>query len=153
VRNARIQCHTGCESPEHRADVIVCTRRPVFRGQPTNLPLPKRSDSPEVQLDQLELPEKLAQNVSHYLDGRPHVNMEASDTLNTSRVDYLTQLWGVQLGRPDIDVSEDFFEAGGSSMQVIEMLTTVSTDLGKEIDYAEFFKEPCIRKLNTLLAD
>lgn len=70
-----------------------------------------------------------------------------------ARLEYLTQLWSVQLGRPGIDLGEDFFEAGGSSMQVIEMLTTVATDLGKEIDFAEFFKEPCIRKLDALLAD
>jgi len=65
--------------------------------------------------------------------------------------EYLTQLWSAQLGRPRIDISDDFFEAGGSSMQVIEMLTTVSTKFEKEIDYTEFFKDPCIRKLGDLL--
>jgi len=36
-------------------------------------------------------------------------------------------------------------------MQVIEMLMTVANKFGKEIDYAEFFKEPCILKLSELL--
>jgi acyl carrier protein len=73
------------------------------------------------------------------------VGMEASNTK------YLTQLWSEQLNVPDVGLQDDFFDAGGSSMQVIEMLMTVSNKFGKEIDFAEFFKEPCIRKLSELL--
>ena len=65
--------------------------------------------------------------------------------------DYLTKVWREHLNLPRIDVLDDFFEAGGSSMQVIEMLTTVSDRFGKDIDYEEFFKEPCIRRLAELL--
>jgi aryl carrier-like protein len=82
-----------------------------------------------------------------------HMDCESARAPGASRLEYLTQLWSIQLSRPAIDVHEDFFEAGGSSMQVIEMLTTVATQLGKDIDYAEFLKEPCIRKLDALLAD
>lgn len=64
---------------------------------------------------------------------------------------YLQQLWSIQLKRPQVDIREDFFEAGGSSMQVIEMLMTVANRFGKEIDYAEFFQEPNICKLSQLL--
>lgn len=65
--------------------------------------------------------------------------------------DYLQKLWSTQLSLPRVNINDDFFEAGGSSMQVIEMLMTVSNKFGKEIDYAEFFKEPSIRKLRELL--
>ena len=44
--------------------------------------------------------------------------------MGTSNREYLVRLWSEQLNRP-LDVRDDFFEAGGSSMQVIEMLTTV----------------------------
>jgi yersiniabactin nonribosomal peptide/polyketide synthase len=81
------------------------------------------------------------------------MDVESDHRSNGSRIEYLRQLWSAQLGHPEIDISADFFEAGGSSMQVIEMLTTVSTELGKDIDFAEFFKEPCIRKLDALLAE
>ena len=64
---------------------------------------------------------------------------------------YLAQLWSEHLNRPQIGVGDDFFESGGSSMQVIEMLTTVSDRFGREIDFAEFFKDPCIRRLSELL--
>ena len=36
-------------------------------------------------------------------------------------------------------------------MQVIEMLMTVSSKFGKEIDYAEFFQNPCVDRLTQLL--
>jgi acyl carrier protein len=74
-----------------------------------------------------------------------------SQTVDTSNTQYLVQLWREQLNRPQVDLQDDFFESGGSSMQVIEMLTTVTDKFGKEIDFAEFFKEPCIRRLSELL--
>ena len=71
--------------------------------------------------------------------------------METSSTQYLTQLWSEQLNVPHLGVQDDFFDAGGSSMQVIEMLMTVSEKFGREIDFAEFFKEPCIRRLSQLL--
>lgn len=65
---------------------------------------------------------------------------------------YLTDLWSTQLNVARIGVADDFFEAGGTSMQVIEMLMTVTERFGKEIDFAEFLKNPCIVKLSELLA-
>jgi len=65
--------------------------------------------------------------------------------------EYLLQLWSSQLNRPHLDTHDDFFEAGGGSMQVIEMLMTVSEKYGKEIDFVEFFKNPCVNRLSELL--
>lgn len=73
-----------------------------------------------------------------------------SRTADPSR-EFLLQLWSTQLNRPGLSTRDDFFEAGGSSMQVIEMLATVADRFGKEIDYAEFFQEPCINRLSELL--
>ena len=70
---------------------------------------------------------------------------------NGATNEYLLQLWSVQLNCPRLNVGDDFFEAGGSSMQVIEMLTTVAEKFGKEIDFAEFFKNPCVHRLTQLL--
>ncbi len=69
----------------------------------------------------------------------------------SSNQDYLLQLWSAQLERPGLGARDDFFEAGGSSMQVIEMLMTVCGKFGKEIDFAEFFKDPCVGRLDELL--
>lgn len=69
----------------------------------------------------------------------------------TDTNEYLLQLWSTHLNCPRLNDRDDFFEAGGSSMQVIEMLTTVAEKFGKEIDYAEFFNNPCVGKLAQLL--
>lgn len=71
--------------------------------------------------------------------------------MNGATSEYLLQLWSVQLEVPQLSARDDFFEAGGSSMQVIEMLTTVAEKFGKEIDYAEFFSNPCVDQLSKLL--
>jgi hypothetical protein len=65
--------------------------------------------------------------------------------------DYLIGLWSAQLNRADVRIGDDFFESGGSSMQAIEMLMTVSATFNRDIDYAAFFKSPCIRTLSGLL--
>jgi acyl carrier protein len=80
------------------------------------------------------------------------MDADVSRGMDDANRSYLIRLWSEQLNHPNVGVSDDFFEAGGSSMQVIEMLMTVSSKFGKEIDFAEFFKEPCIRKLSELLA-
>lgn len=50
--------------------------------------------------------------------------------------EYLAQLWSTQLNWSHVGLAEDLFEAGRSSMQMIEMLISVSRKSGKEIDLA-----------------
>lgn len=76
----------------------------------------------------------------------------ATDSLDASAVTYLTGLWQSHLNRSEIGELDSFFDMGGSSMQVIEMLMVVAERYGRDIDYVEFFKEPCIRRLSELLA-
>jgi aryl carrier-like protein len=79
------------------------------------------------------------------------MSKDIDNSKQTDARDYLLQLWSTQLSHPRLDMSDDFFDAGGSSMQVIEMLATVADRFGKDIDYAEFFKNPCINRLSQLL--
>jgi acyl carrier protein len=76
------------------------------------------------------------------------VSVRRSGSVNQQ---YLLQLWGTQLNNPNLGISDDYFAAGGSSMQIIEMLVTVSERFCREIDFAEFFKEPCVRRLSELI--
>ena len=78
---------------------------------------------------------------------------DSISSMDAGQQQYLVHLWSTQLNQPNLGVLDDYFDAGGSSMQVIEMLMTVSDKFGKEIDFAAFFKEPCIRKLSELLAN
>jgi acyl carrier protein len=77
--------------------------------------------------------------------------MPAVALASESHEDYLLHLWSTQLNAPNLGPRDDFFDVGGSSMQVIEMLMTVSEKFGKEIDFAEFFKDPCVVRLSELL--
>ena len=79
------------------------------------------------------------------------MTMQTNGATHAASASYLLQLWSSQLDRPGLGVQDDFFDAGGSSMQVIEMLMTVSDKYGKEIDFAEFFKNPCVEQLSKLL--
>jgi acyl carrier protein len=92
-----------------------------------------------------------AKNDGRALNGVAYMSSVMNEQTVSSTEEYLLNLWRSQLERPHLSVQDDFFEAGGSSMQVIEMLMTVSSKLGIEIDFAEFFNEPCIRKLSELL--
>lgn len=77
--------------------------------------------------------------------------MQDADNVTAPSQKYLLELWSTQLGRADIGPRDDFFAAGGSSMQVIEMLMTVSEKFGREIDFSEFFQEPSVTRLHELL--
>jgi acyl carrier protein len=103
----------------------------------------------------LEASAKLPHNAALRPTHTSEANMEerTSNRTTPSNHEYLIQLWSEQLNRPQVGIRDDFFESGGTSMQVIEMLTTVSDKYGKEIDFAEFFKEPCILKLSELLGN
>jgi acyl carrier protein len=79
------------------------------------------------------------------------MDSSANGEQKVSNCEVLMEIWSKLLNRPQIGILEDFFEAGGSSMQLIDMLWTVSNTFGKEVDHVEFLKEPCIRRLSELL--
>jgi len=83
--------------------------------------------------------------------GGVNVSEASNGSIDGHDRQFLLQLWSTQLNCPQLGAQDDFFEAGGSSMQVIEMLMTVSSKFGKEIDYAEFFQNPCVDRLTQLL--
>jgi Phosphopantetheine attachment site len=101
----------------------------------------------------LELRAQLPDNDLHVVQGVAHMENESEKGEDIAGEEYLVNLWRTQLNSPQIGVRDDFFAAGGSSMQVIEMLMTVSNKYGREIDFAAFFEEPCIYRLNELLTN
>ncbi|MGB7266504.1 MAG: AMP-binding protein [Terracidiphilus sp.] len=65
----------------------------------------------------------------------------------------IRQIWARILNRDDVDLDEDFFDAGGDSLAAMTMLAEVDQRLGsKSADYtANFFDEPTISNLTALL--
>ncbi|SPE32290.1 putative o-succinylbenzoate--CoA ligase [Candidatus Sulfotelmatomonas gaucii] len=64
----------------------------------------------------------------------------------------IRQIWARILNRDDVDLDEDFFDAGGDSLAAMTMLAEVDQRLGsKSTGYiASFIDEPTIRNLTTL---
>ncbi len=65
----------------------------------------------------------------------------------------IRQIWARILNRDDVDLDEDFFDAGGDSLAAMTMLAEVGQRLGsKSTDCAaSFIDEPTIRHLTTLV--
>lgn len=66
---------------------------------------------------------------------------------------YLVSLWEKTLDKQDIDLEDDFFELGGSSLSGIQMMSEVQSDLKAEIELENFFENPSIRNLARLIRE
>ncbi|MFF7020008.1 condensation domain-containing protein [Streptomyces klenkii] len=59
--------------------------------------------------------------------------------------------WQRVLGT-DVRMDDDFFDAGGHSLQVLELVALVETNTGRQLDVAEWLDEPTPRRMAELLA-
>ncbi|WP_437651322.1 acyl carrier protein [Sorangium sp. So ce362] len=66
---------------------------------------------------------------------------------------YLTQLWQDVLRVSEVRPEDDFFALGGDSMQLVRMLVTVSSELGRELDSDLFFQRPSIATLVRIVTE
>jgi acyl-CoA synthetase (AMP-forming)/AMP-acid ligase II/thioesterase domain-containing protein/acyl carrier protein len=88
--------------------------------------------------------------------GQPKLS-DPENRLSTLEVDDLQhqirQIWARILSRDDVDLDEDFFEAGGDSLAAITMLAEVDQRLGcnTSASAAGFIDEPTIANLTTLV--
>ena len=64
---------------------------------------------------------------------------------------YLKALWSMQLRLDDVDVSADFINIGGQSVDMFRMLARLEEDFDLEIDFDDFFETPTLSVLHQLL--
>lgn len=57
------------------------------------------------------------------------------------------------LGNPEISPDDDFFELGGDSMQAIDAVSIIETEVGVEIPAAWFFTYPTAGELASAITD
>ena len=67
----------------------------------------------------------------------------------TSTENLLVEIWQELLARKNISVNESFFEAGGNSLQIVNMVEAIRKKLSKQIGVVDAFRYPSI----TLLAN
>jgi len=75
---------------------------------------------------------------------------ELSDEEITS---YLQSLWKMQLKLEDVSMNDDFMSLGGQSVDMFRMLARLENDFDLEIDFDDFFENPCLSELHSLLVN
>ena len=78
------------------------------------------------------------------------VKVERDDTLESA----LTKLWKRVLGKPDIGINDNFFDLGGTSLKVVQVIALIQRELGRTLSVTILFECPTItllaKKLNAV---
>lgn len=64
----------------------------------------------------------------------------------------LTALWIEILRVPRVDLDASFFALGGDSLQLIELVVSVSKTHGVDFDYESFLEVPSLRTLINIVS-
>jgi amino acid adenylation domain-containing protein len=134
--------------PEASAPAINEVRRFLQRSLPDfMLPtawvaLERLPLTPNGKLDRRALPEPTAE--------RPDLDVEFVEPRNAVEA-YLASLWLEVIGIDRIGIDDRFFELGGSSLNAVDFVARLSSELGERIPIASFFESPTIRAFATEL--
>jgi len=63
----------------------------------------------------------------------------------------LLAIWSDVLGKPKIQVTDDFYEVGGTSLTLIRMLGRVKVDLGVDVFYGDLLGTVTVESLALLV--
>lgn len=79
---------------------------------------------------------------------RPERNTETAFTETEA---LLKNIWSEILGQPNIDIHDDFFALGGSSLLVTRVIAKIRSKFQKAIPVRDFFANPTIASISRLL--
>lgn len=79
---------------------------------------------------------------------RIHVEGSHGIPAENQREARLLQIWKEVLGRPDIGVTDDFFEWGGSSLKAVELFGKIESEFGCDLPLSLLLKQRTVRKLS-----
>jgi amino acid adenylation domain-containing protein len=75
----------------------------------------------------------------------------AQSAPTTPRLAALRQLWVALLGGAEIDIEDNFFDLGGTSLIAVQILNRVRAMYGTEIGIGDFFTTPTLAGLDALI--
>jgi len=104
-------------------------------------PLSELSVKNELELDNLDIPDTAEQHSSQQGDGIPTNKMERS----------LVILWKELLGVGEINIHDNFFDLGGSSLLATRLFTQIANEFGTKLPIATIFEAPTIEQLAEIL--
>jgi thioesterase domain-containing protein len=87
--------------------------------------------------------------------GIPSVSAERSTPIEHARTETelaLAEVWRELLGRPDIGVTDGFFEVGGHSMLAIRLMAQIESRIGHRLPLSALLEAPTIRQLASMLS-
>jgi nonribosomal peptide synthetase DhbF len=70
----------------------------------------------------------------------------------TSTEQILTEIWSHALGLPEVGIHDNFFDLGGHSLLLVEVLSRLRGKFKREVHIVDLFKYPTIELLATYLA-
>lgn len=91
------------------------------------------------KLDRFALPVPILSSSKEYL--APETDMEKT----------LANIWSEELGVDSIGLKDNFFDAGGHSLSVARIVSTINHDLARMISLQEFYQHPTVEELAKLL--
>jgi acyl carrier protein len=63
----------------------------------------------------------------------------------------LTRLWRDALGNKPVDLDTNFFDLGGTSLQLMQIHARMEAELGRQVPVVQLFKHSTIRELSRFL--
>jgi acyl carrier protein len=85
----------------------------------------------------------LAKAVDNFIGRDQAAEIGPAETLEAS----LVNLWGRVLCRRQIDLNENFFEAGGTSLKAVQLIALIQRELKRSLPITALFECPTIRLL------
>ena len=82
------------------------------------------------------------------LQGASSAEIKPGDTPQT----VLMKIWQKVLGRPQVGINENFFEAGGTSLKAVQVLAMIKRELKQSLSIASIFECPTIALLAAKLS-
>jgi amino acid adenylation domain len=102
---------------------------------------------PSTAIVMAELPLTPAGKVDRAKLPVPTVEAEKSAVPESRNEELLTRLWRDVLGIEDVPLDSNFFDLGGTSLQLLRVQAGLMTELGRDVDLALLFKHPTVREL------
>lgn len=125
--------------------------------------------TPNAKIDRARLPVPQAKSLSHAWSGRPasspatelagnageanESNSQTADTAGSSETEQLVlSIWQEVLGVNDLRVDDNFFEKGGHSLLVVDVIARLKPLFSKPVRLVDFFRFPQVRALVNFLS-
>ena len=92
--------------------------------------------------------DRLAKAIEEYRLRKQPLHAAADVTPGSTLETALTNIWRKVLGRPQIGMNDNFFEAGGTSLRAVQVIAMIKKELKQTLSIVSLFECPTV----TLLA-